>query len=155
MLVIEKNKLYEKIKKEREKIDLFKQLFLTPLLFSFLTLFFIESYFNTNLNNENIVYFLFLLSLFVFSIYLSFKSMSTLYKSYKYIEYGQKELNKIYEPDVFLKISEELILLEENKNLSLINKNFINKILNHKRDNSSLKEKLSVLKKVSQSIENN
>ena len=81
--------------------------------------------------------------------------MSTLYKSYKYIKYGQKELNEIYEPDVFLKISEELILLEENKNISLINKNFINKILNHKRDNSSFKEKLSVLKKVNQSIENN
>ena len=39
MLIIEKNEIYENIKKEREKIDLFKQLSLTPLLFSFLTLF--------------------------------------------------------------------------------------------------------------------
>lgn len=124
------------------------------MLFSFLTLFSIESYFNTNLNNENIVYFLFLLSLFVFSIYLSFKSMSTLYKSYKYIEYGQKELNKIYEPDVFFKISEELILLDKNNNISLINKDLINEILEFKKEKIKMTENLKILKTVAQEIEN-
>ena len=150
MLVIEKNKLYEKIKKEREKIHIFENIvFYLSVINFFSILFFVP------LLYQNIVYILFFSTFIIVLIYLTFKSIRTLYKSYKYIEYGKKELNKIYEPDIFTKISEELILLEENKNISSINKDFIDDILNHKKDKSSLKEKLSVLKKVSQSIENN
>ena len=154
MLIIEKNKIYEKIKEEDEKIKSFEQYFFISMSFSLVNMFFFMVLFNKILNNQSMLDFLFSLFVIIFPIYLSFISIRASYKSCNYVEYCKKELNKIYEPDVFIKISEELILLDKNNNISLINKDLINEILEHKKEKIEMTENLKILKTVAQEIEN-
>lgn len=75
-------------------------------------------------------------------------------KILKRIEDVKIKFNEIYKPNNFEKVSQEIVLLDQNNNINLINENLIEEIINHKKEIEIKKSRLEILKKNSQEIEN-
>ena len=158
MLIIEKNKLYEEIKKEKKKIirleELTLHLLITLFLFMGLVGILLEFFFV--LTDDFLNYaFMLLYSTSIFLILLILfirnKNVNKIIKIKKDLE---EKFNEIYEPNNFEKVSEEIILLDQNNNINLINENLIEDLINHKKESETKKSKLDIFKKNSQEIEN-
>ena len=149
MLIIEKNKLYEEIKKEKKKILILKDIVLSISMILSVSVIFVGCF--DVLNNIFILFFS--ISIFL-NILTLFIGRTNINKRKKIKENLELKFNEIYEPNNFEKVSEEIILLDQNNNINLINENLIEEIINHKKEIEIKKSRLEILKKNSQEIEN-
>ena len=129
MLIIEKNKLYEKIIGMENLFIVLIHITLGSFLIAILMAFYDCSYEDSITTKTVVVISIFIPSLLF--LLLSIKKLKKAFNSFK----------EIYRKEEFLKISEEIIILEKRGELGIINKKLLNDLVKFKeKQKKELKE---------------